>query len=179
MRMPRIARWAVAIAAPAMALSLVSAPAAAAEEAPETQIVDITPMVMAALDEEGGSSVDASPVAAAADLYEASPRNAFNVSTAAKARLDGFTLQVRQGLVTRNAANDVEIAWARVTSGNDDGDVLVIIVYDGHTRVANDGTRTDGTTTYTNGFQIKSGYRYKACISESSVGCDNSITKGY
>ncbi|MDA2814472.1 hypothetical protein O4J56_27755 [Nocardiopsis sp. RSe5-2] len=177
MRITRISRWALAIAAPAMALSLISAPAAAAEEAPEAQIVDITPMVMAALDEEGGATADAAPVAAAADLYEASPRNAFNVSTAAKSRLDGFTLQVRRGLVTRSSSNDVAIAWARVTSGADRGDSLSIIVTNSHgTRVANDGTRVSGTT-YTNGFQIKRGFRYKACISDTAVGCDNSVSK--
>ncbi|WP_017557716.1 hypothetical protein [Nocardiopsis baichengensis] len=176
MRISRISRWAVAVAAPAMALGLLSAPAAAEEE-PEARLVDIPPMVTAALDEQGGTTADAAPVAAAADLYEASPRNAFNVSTAKQATIGGVTLQVRRGLVTRNAANDVPIAWARVV-GADDGDVLAIVVHNSHgSRVANDGTRSDGTTTYTNGFQIKSGYKYKACLSDTSVGCDNSISK--
>lgn len=178
MRMPRIPRWAVALAAPAMAMSLISAPAAAAEEAPEAQIVDITPMVMAALDQEGGSSVDASPVAAAADLYEAGPRNAFNVSTANQAKISGgITLQVRQGLVTRDARNDVPIAWARVV-GAESGDSLAVIVRNGSGgRVADDGTRSDGTTTYTNGFQIRSGYKYTACLSDTAVGCDHTVSK--
>lgn len=174
MRLPRISRWALAVAAPATALSLLSAPAAA-EEAPEARLVDITPMVMAALDEEGGASMEAAP-AAAADLYKGNPKYAFNVSTVKSAKFGSVTLQLRRGLVTRSSSSDVPIAWARTTGGGNGKRVSIMVYNSSGAHVATDGRIINGTS-YSQGFQIRSGYKYKACLSDTDVGCDNSVSK--
>lgn len=168
MRMSRISRWGVAVAAPAMVLSLLSAPAAAAEEAPEVLLVDVTPLEAAALDEdeEGGAAVDAAPAA----LFSANPQNAFNVSTAAESTSNGTSLQVRRGLISRSASEDVPIAWGRVTGGGN-GYYLNFFVYDGSGSRVAAVERPVHRTTYTWGFEIRSGYRYLACLGDR-LDCD-------
>ncbi|MDA2808740.1 hypothetical protein [Nocardiopsis suaedae] len=151
-----------------MVLSLISDPAAAAEEASDAQIADVAPKVMAAPVEEGGAAVDAAPAAA---LFSANPQNAFNVSTVADATSNGVTLQVRRGLISKSASEDVPLAWGRVTGGAN-GHYLNFFVYDrSGSRVAA-VERPVHRTTYTWGFEIRSGYRYLACLSDERWECD-------